>query len=69
MVDAKNALKLMFGKSGKSDKRPSVEDEEKTMKKYENDIVLRVNITSLADRIAITETAEVCPWKIINSRV
>src|SRR5579862_3130225 len=59
IFDAKSSLKCVFGKSTKSRKRPSMEDEERKMNRFENDIVLRVNVTSLADRIAITEIAEV----------
>lgn len=69
ILDAKTTLKCIFGKPGKHQPRPPIEEEERNMSKFENDIVLRVNVTSLSDRTAITELAEVseCPrrWELI----
>lgn len=38
-----------------------MDQDERNVHRFNNDIVLRVNVTSLADRITITELAEVNP--------
>jgi len=59
LTDAKSVFKSLFG--SKSSSRVHMDQDERYVGRFDNDIVLRVNITSLADRIAITELAEVPP--------
>lgn len=59
--DAKSAFKSVFGKQSKRpcSSRPGHADDERNVSRFDDDIVLRVNITSLADRKEITALAEV----------
>ena len=60
LSDAKAAFKSVFGKQGKHGcSRPGSADDERNVSRFDDDIVLRVNITSLADRKEITALAEV----------
>ena len=58
LTDAKQAFKALLGKH--KPHRPVVNyEDERNMGKFDNDIVLRVNVTALTDRMAIIELAEV----------
>ena len=48
-----------------------MDPDERNVGRFDNDIVLRVNVTSLADRITITELAEVTPShrRVVDIRV
>jgi hypothetical protein len=68
LVDAKSTFKSIFGKHSNSRTRIGgsgfhSEDDERNVVRFDNDIVLRLNVSSLSDRIAITELAEVQPPK------
>jgi hypothetical protein len=58
LQDAKLVLKSVFVKQRKPEGGRRVEDD-RNVGRFDNDIVLRVNVTSLEDRMAITELAEV----------
>ena len=60
LTDAKSVFKSLFG-SKSSSSRVHMDQDERNVGRFNNDIVLRVNVTSLADRITITELAEVHP--------
>lgn len=63
LQDAKHALKSIFGKPSKHHKsRPGNAEDERNVSRFDDDIVLRVNITSLADRKDIIAIAEVSPF-------
>jgi hypothetical protein len=62
LTDAKSVFKSLFGKADKSSQHHysgNPDEEERNVGRFDNDIVLRVNVSSLADRITITELAEV----------
>jgi hypothetical protein len=60
LSDAKSAFRSVFGKQSKhAISRPGHADDERNVSRFDDDIVLRVNITSLADRKEITALAEV----------
>jgi hypothetical protein len=57
-------MKGLFGLGGGSRRKKGTkgfvgDEEERNVMRFDNDIVLRVNVTSIDDRIAITELAEV----------
>ena len=60
LTDAKSVFKSLFG-SKSSSSRIYMDQDERNVGRFDNDIVLRVNVTSLDDRITITELAEVTP--------
>ena len=59
LTDAKSAFKSLVGKPASTRTKPKHGEDDRNVGRFDNDIVLRINITSLADRIAITELAEV----------
>ena len=63
LTDAKSLCKSLLGKTHRTSHKTKskTNEEERNVRRFENDIVLRVNISSLADRIAINELAEVFP--------
>ena len=70
LTDAKSVFKSLFG-SKSSSSRIYMDPDQRNVGRFDNDIVLRVNVTSLADRITITELAEVTPShrRVVDIRV
>lgn len=66
LADAKSIIKSLLGsKPARSSRRPSrpnrklSDDDDRNVVRFDNDIVLRINVSSLADCIGIAELAEV----------
>jgi hypothetical protein len=67
LTDAKSVIKYLVGakptrSSHRSSSRPArkaSDDDERNVVRFDNDVVLRINVSSLADCISITELAEV----------
>jgi hypothetical protein len=66
LIDAKSTLKSIFGRPGKFPGES--DDDDRNVVRFDNDIVLRLNISSLSDRITITELAEVLPPPVVFVR-
>ena len=65
LVDAKSAFKSLLGKPVRPSRPKQKPDEdERNVGRFDNDIVLRVNVTSFTDRITIAELAEVLPLRV-----
>ena len=70
LQDAKQTFKSIFGRPSKHHKaRPGNADDERNVSRFDDDIVLRVNITSLADRKDIIAIAEVSPFAITTALI
>jgi hypothetical protein len=70
LVDAKSTFKNIFGKTSSSRTKiggSGYDEDERNVVRFDNDIVLRLNVSSLSDRIAITELAEVQSPHILSS--
>lgn len=66
LTDAKLAVKSLFGQKSyhrggghRNGKADYGDNKERNVGRFDNDVVLRVNVSSLSDRIAITQLAEV----------
>jgi hypothetical protein len=69
LTDARDSFKTLFGSNSKSRHTPDDPDGNSRRATFDNDIVLRVNVSSLSDRIAITELANVYPRGAVDNRV